>query len=113
MVAQVVKLDMPRRDGSSLREHFEALREAGFEHPLLQQGQIPMGAEAVWSIFWSLNSGRQNHGFGPVRFSWADLRAWSELFGHRFELWELRIIKAMDDTFVTTASKELDDGGRS
>jgi hypothetical protein len=102
---------MPSPDGASLRDHLEVLRDAGVEHPLLNKIHLPPGSESLWSIFWSLNTGRQNYGFGPCRISWSDMLAWCQLNQYRLAPWEVSILKTMDDAFVSTAMKELESRG--
>lgn len=101
---------MPRKDGTSLRAHLETLRDQhGVDHPLLKQQAVPFGAEELWRIFWDLNRGRQNAGFGPSKLSYTDIHAWSVLMSYPIAPWQVDAVMKLDAAFMGAVSKEIRD----
>ncbi|MBW7852217.1 MAG: hypothetical protein H3C38_17115 [Rhodospirillales bacterium] len=77
-------------DGTTLRDHLEALEErTGRRHPLLDGPAPPAAGRHVWGWFLDL-------GGGPRPLSHAEIAAWAALTGNRPRDWEVRALRALD-----------------
>ena len=94
-----MRLDSPRADGTSLRDHLEAA-EAATGETLFEEIDIPPEAEHLWLWFWDLHAGRGSNGWGPAPIGYADIEAWSRLYGTEPTPWEVQTLRQMDNSYL-------------
>lgn len=99
----LVELDMPRKNGTTLRGHLEQVERATgrrqIEHP-----EIPLEGMHLWEWFWELNQGRSG-GFGPEPLPFAEIEAWSRLSRTSLTVWEVGALKRMDRAYLHAAAE--------
>ena len=92
-----IRLDRPREDGTTLREHLVSYWRQTDEYPdELYEPTIPPPAEFVWIWFWELDSARVSNGMGPARLSFLEIKAWAELTENDPQPWEVAALMRMD-----------------
>jgi len=78
-------------DGTSLRDHLEALeRRTGRRHPLRDGPTPPAAGAHLWRWFLELRAADA----APLTFS--EIRAWAALTGRRPRPWEVAALRALD-----------------
>lgn len=91
------ELSAKGKDGSSTRDHLNALwKQTGQKPKELDEFILPPTMQYVWELFLQLCDGRQSNGFGAAAFSWSDIQAWINLYGHNMSSLEIKIIKQLD-----------------
>jgi hypothetical protein len=81
----------------------QAERATKKPHPMLQVFDPPEEVAHLWFWFQDLCQGRTG-GFGPSPLSWADIHSWSILTGNELRPWELRMIRALDRSWLKVFS---------
>lgn len=61
---------------------------------------MPNDVTYVFDWFLDLQAGRQYTSFGPVPFSWTDIKSWAELKNIDLMSWEVDVIKKIDMLFI-------------
>ena len=84
-------------------------KSTGRQHPRLSLPDFPDAAENAWNSFHEINQGRTGNGFGSNPITWPDLQSWSELTGNIIRPWEVRLIRALDRTWLKTFSTSQND----
>lgn len=92
-------LDFPRKDGSTLRQHY--LQLGRMDLVKAAEPKIPLEGEYLWEWFWDLVSGKAEEGF------WVCLRSWSEMTGIRPSVWETRMLATMNMEFQKIMSAKI------
>lgn len=100
----------PQEDGASYRDHLLKAAEGFLPLPsavakLAEEPPCPPGAFNVWAIFLELHLRRQQSEFGPLRFPWHELQAYSQVTGLRLTSWERKTIFALEDAFFEVKSE--------
>jgi hypothetical protein len=88
-----------------MEAHARATGEVPEELERLGAGP-PMGTEALWNVFLSLNNSRGSGGFGPAPISLSSIAAYSKLYSVRFTPWELDVLLELDSTVVRLISSK-------
>ncbi len=87
-------MDLPGRDGTSLRKHLEQVLKHTKKRPAeLVEPVVPRQAAHIWGWFWDLDPSR-DAGNGAISF--AEIAAWRDLTGEIIRPWEVRALKVMD-----------------
>ena len=92
-MAAAAKYDIPRKDGTTLRQH---LAKAGQPPDDIS----PIGADHLLEWFWRLSARRSAGGFAPSPISFEAINAWSRLSGEAPEPWEVGVIELLDNAFL-------------
>lgn len=102
-----MKLELPRSDGLSLRQHLEQVMKTTKKRPEeLVEPQIPDGGRHIWDAFWELDCARPSGmSLSPISFS--EIQAWSGLCGEIIRPWEVRAIRAMDGERLAATSEAM------
>lgn len=100
-----VELDGPKKDGSTLRDHYKHVeRHTGkqmFDEPI-----PPQESAHIWEWFWELNPSRSSGAMGdPGALTFSEIDAWARLTLATPEHWEVMAIKQMDTAFLTAYGK--------
>ncbi len=98
-VKHIIEYDSPDDRGITKRE---MLIQAGKG---VKAQAPPKCVDHVWAWFWELNGARSSNGFGYDPVSYIEIKAWSELVQANPQDWEIRMIKAMDSTFLAETNK--------
>lgn len=94
-------LEMPDKDGITARAHFEQLaKSSGIRHPRLDVKPLPWQASYVWGWFQELNQARTSNGMGLNPITFSEIQAWSAVRGVKLRPHEVRLIKALDMTYL-------------
>lgn len=96
------ELSAPQDDGLPLIDHLRSVeRQTGRAHPMIADGPpIPPGCAQLWIDFLELHGSRGSAGFGMARITFADIRAWQDVRGVRFDQWEIDCIRKVDDMWL-------------
>lgn len=62
---------------------------------------IPTPAAYLWNVFLRLHSRRSANEAGPAPLSWVEIAAFSKLLGINFSPWEIGVLEALDDVYLT------------
>jgi hypothetical protein len=97
-------------DGSDTKDHLIAAAKQGDETAAatLRDRAAPVlspAAEPVLKWFWTLKAAAPA-GFGPSIITFEAIRAWSLLLDVRPAPWQVRAIRAMDNTFNEAIQKK-------
>lgn len=98
-VEYAVRYETPDENGETRRQ-----RNARFNAPTPDEPEIPDSAEHLCAWFWVLSARR---GQGPSALTYAEIGAWARLMGERPTVEEVRILMAMDDTWMTAMNGEI------
>lgn len=60
----------------------------------------------LWEWFLELNAARQNNGMAISPISYSEIKAWIEVMQITISPFEISVIKALDNLFVTHVSKK-------
>lgn len=100
-------LDVRREDGSTLREHLEAVeKQTGKTPERLAVEPIPQEYLWHWNQWVSLASGRTQTGMGPAPLSWLDMEAWSRLMCVKLSPLDVTIIRTIDTAWFVAQATE-------
>lgn len=69
---------------------------------------FPDAASHIWAAFIELHDGRTYGMSGPNPISYDTIQSWCKLSGVDLSYWEVRIIKSIDNIYITTQSEEAD-----
>ena len=110
------KLQAPRADGKTEKEHYAVVADSPFMVGAKDEAADEVVAAAaslecpedlvyIWDIFSSMQLGRQNSGYGPMRLSETDLYSWQ--LNHRFSLsvFEVDVIRSLESAYMTWYSE--------
>lgn len=95
---ETIRLDRPRKDGTTLRDHLLAVEEASGEE-LFDEPEVPSAAEHLWLWFWDLNGSIGNNGFGATPLTYNEIGHWAKLYHIVPSPWEVQTLRRMDATF--------------
>lgn len=91
------------------RDHLQAYAKAtGETPPDLILPPIPPGCQVLWEAFLELNGTRASAGMGPCAITYHDILSWQALMGVTLNPWELRVIQALDQVAIKSASEQND-----
>jgi hypothetical protein len=79
-------------------EHLQSVADRGIPVPQLDLPE-PGPLAYVYDIFGAVGAARQG-GFGPSPLAWAEIEAWSRLYGARLLPYELTALRAIDAAFL-------------
>jgi hypothetical protein len=68
----------------------------------LEGPEVPVELAYVMRWFWELSRWRGHTGFGPAPISPHDIEAWARLTGIAPTMFELDVLRRLDDAFLTT-----------
>ena len=102
----VFHLNQRKPDGSTLREHLQAVeRSTKRRPPELDVPALPQACAGVWQIFLELHSRRAQGGFGPAALDEARLLNWQQLHAARLSPWEIECIFALDNAWLASTAE--------
>lgn len=103
-------MDRRGKDGSSLRDHAEAIQQRLGRWPagIPQEPPFPLLLTYLWGWFGEVSSGRTTNGLGLNVLSWSDLYAWCSLMRRRPEVWELACIRELDRELIRSIAEAKD-----
>lgn len=103
------ELSAKQKDGSTLREHLESIKaQTGFSPPELENVNVSPTVMYLWTYFLQLNNARQN-GMSVNPLSYSEIDSWQRLTATEISPFELSIIKALDNVFISHINSK-DDG---
>lgn len=110
-----VKLSVTDRNGVSRRIQLLDLRKqlVKFGKPVdkvdeqLTPPEVALGAEYLINIFFELSSGRGQTMSGPAALQYSELAAYANLTGEPLEPWEVKLIKVMDNAYLSEVNDYL------
>ena len=90
-----------------MRAHLlQAQAATGVEPVQLRTPQPPLSLRHLLSAWNELASGRQ-HGFGaPQPITWSEIKAWAQMTGARLCPWEARILRRLDECWMSVWNAE-------
>lgn len=100
----------PAGDGATQREHLVKAADgllpdkAAIDKLESEPALPPLGAD-LWASFQELHSRRDYAEYGPVRFAWRDIEAYSAVTRTRLDNFALRMIFALEDAFFTVLAE--------
>jgi len=105
-VRRAVRLETPRKDGTTLRQH---LSQAEFATGLqiIEEPDPPHDGLHLWSWFWELDGARGEGMSGPLAISFSDIDAWARLTRSNPEPWEVQALKKMDAARLDETAKTM------
>lgn len=72
--------------------------------------RLPAGGELPWLWFSEISAGRTWHNAGPNPIGWGDIAAYRALSGWPLRGEDIRLVMAMDRTFVSAMVIRSDEG---
>jgi hypothetical protein len=87
-IKPILYLDYPRKDGSTLRQHYTQIKQWDWIEE--NSPNIPIGGEYLWEWFWEIIGGK-----GGEEGFWSCLRAWSEMTKIRPTMWEVDALQRL------------------
>jgi hypothetical protein len=103
------KLDKARKDGSTLRTHYESLAEAGhIDGSVLVGPECPAELDYIVAWFNELHKARGGSGFGPNPINHVGILAWSQLTARRIAPFEVELLLAIDNRFLAVMAAQTD-----
>jgi hypothetical protein len=66
--------------------------------------EIPPDLVYLWSWFTELSSTRGG-GWGPSPITYMEIKAWAELTGNCPDVWEVSVLKAMDNKYLEMVNR--------
>ena len=101
-----LKLSEKQKDGASLRDHLNAVKDAtGFTPPELTTVEVSNLVIYLWEFFLDLNSTRQS-GMGVNAISYYEIKAWCDLNATPLSPYEIKVIKMLDRSFLEHYNKQ-------
>lgn len=101
-------LDALQSDGSSLRQHADAIRtRTGSIPEEFESLPLPPIFSHVWSWFIELSRTRSSSGFGANPLNYNEIFAWSQLTGVVPSNIEVTAIMALDLVFMSVQAEEI------
>lgn len=64
---------------------------------------FPEALRYLWTMFLRLRRRVAGSGFGPAAITWVDIDACCRLLRVRLAPWEVEIIEALDDTYLSVS----------
>ena len=104
-------LNARQKDGATLRQHLQAVFSQTGKMPdqLANAPDMPEALAHVWIYFLELNRSRGNNGFSELHITFSEIDSWCRLYGISLEPWELSIIAALDNAYLTEQAKKKND----
>lgn len=103
-----------RRDGSTLREHLQALyRNTRQTPPELLPPPLPAAAGGLLDTWNTITKSRTGNGFGPSPLTWQDIHAWQSVSGMQLTPWEAETFLDLDRAVLAaqaSPAKDNDNG---
>ncbi|WP_425373340.1 phage tail assembly chaperone [Pseudochrobactrum asaccharolyticum] len=95
-----IRYDTPDHNGETRRQRYARVDEPS-PHIV-----IPLAGSYLWEWFFDLSNMRQE---ADKRISVADYDAWSRLTGRGMKPFEFKILKAMDEAYISSFRGEIRD----
>ena len=95
-----IDLDYPRKDGTTLRQHYTQLNRWDWIEN--KTPTIPPGGEYLWEWFWDIIGGK-----GAEEGFWVCLRAWSEMANIRPSMWEVDTLHRLFGEYQKQVNRKL------
>ena len=93
------------KDGPTVRESLQQVEDASGHRPMeLDPPDFPDALEHVWGWFHELHGARTS-GMQPNPISWSEIKAWAELTHTEPTPWEARLLRRLDEAFLTEVAK--------
>lgn len=103
----VYRLDTPRKDGSTLRQHLQAVwRASGRKPKELDIPEMPPMVAHLWDIFGELSVARGSNGFGINAINYREITSWQHLSGVTLTPWEAETLIHLDRAVRAILSKD-------
>jgi hypothetical protein len=99
-----------QKDGNTYRQHLEAVagRFEIYRRKLAGPG-LPQEMAYLWDGFLELHFARRSDTM-PQPIAWSEIEAWARLTGRVLRAWEVDILRALDNAWLTTPKFDEDDG---
>lgn len=103
-----VRLNRPRKDGTTLKGHYEQAWKTSGKRPAgLTDTSPPPDLDYLWEWFWELDHSRdRSMSISPITY--AELHYWQRIKGVTLKPWELDAIRMMDTAYCSEANKKDD-----
>jgi hypothetical protein len=103
-IEQEIKLSRRFKNGSTLLDNLKAAQVNSGRTPkkLLDRKPPPQEGSYLLGWFQDLGSTRVYTENGPALIPYTEIRAWSKLSRIKLIPWELQVLRAMDNQFLTT-----------
>lgn len=101
-----VTLYLPRKDGSRLMDHYEAVAAhtgdmpEGAEFP-----EVPEAALDIWDWYFELRSAAPSGMAGPEGLQYEAMAAWANIYGRRLLPVHDRLFRVLDSAYIGTVNK--------
>lgn len=91
-----------------MRSHLESVyRQTGFlPKELADIPPMPDDLTYLWKWFLELDAARGSNGFGLNPLSYAEIKAWADLLGHKPQSWEIKAIKRFDSVRIRITNEK-------
>ena len=96
----VIDLDYPRKDGTTLRQHYEQLQRWDWIEDKTPE-ILPEGSY-LWEWFWDIVGGK-----GAEEGFWNCLRSWSEMTKLRPTMWEVETLRGIYGEYQKAVSIKM------
>ena len=98
-----VTLFVPRKDGTKLADHLEAVVDQGGEWPEeFPLPEIPMEAIDIWDWYWDMRSANGSGFGGPEPVKYTEMEAWSRLTNTELPPGCVRLLRVLDMQYVNS-----------
>jgi len=100
-------LSAVQKDGTTLREHLEAVERLTKKKPkeLVEQVELPESLSECWDWFLSLSKSRPS-GLGVSPITYTEMLSYFSLIGIEPDKYEVDIIKMFDSIAVSSAREQ-------
>ncbi len=99
----IFKLSRPGEDGVPYRDKLLHHEQSTGKHPAELDGpDIPPALYHVWAWFLELDEARTSNGMGPNPITFSEIQAWSTLTGNKPRPHEIKMLKRLDQTRIST-----------
>lgn len=98
------------QDGNTTRSHLEASAsgiapDKDAVKMLASEPPLPFVLADIWQKFLDLHVRRGRDENGPLRFSWLELQAYSDLTGARFDPFTRKVLFAVEDAYFAVVAE--------
>lgn len=104
-------LNEVQKDGSTLREHFEAVERITGKKPeeleQLTSAPCPTCMWYLWRAFLELNTSRRSTEMGPQSLSYLEIEAWARLTRQPVSAWQVEVLMRLDALYLTKQHKKM------
>jgi hypothetical protein len=102
------KLDRPRKDGSTLRNHLQSAQRQSGRDLFADEPRCPAAFRHLTQWFNELHCARGSSGFGPNPIQYVDIAAWAALTGREPSPEEVAAIVRIDRAFLNVVASAQD-----